>query len=235
MPCDHKFYDCTSANYQRCRECGTFRSKAPASPDVFYDDHYWSGVHSGFYEQAWNVDMHMERGVSKNRFVLDRIEARRAEAIDIGCSPGRLLYWLRWAARFETVTGIDPGSQKDIRAVGCHDGPLLTGLFPEVAFHFADDSASYISGLDVFEHLWEPEQFLKECYRILKPAGQLFLMMPFGDELLPESRFFAPAEHVYLHSRRHMRTIITDAGFDRINFDKWALGHDTVSARKPGD
>jgi SAM-dependent methyltransferase len=190
------------------------------------------GKQSSIWEQVWNVDMHAEGGVSKNHFVLDRIASTRGAALEIGCSPGRLLYWLTWAARFERVVGIDPDDPAAIRSIGCFQGELLTGLFPAAAWTLAEKSFDLIVGLDVFEHSHEPEAFLSECFRLLRPNGQLMLMLPLADGLETNSPFFNPVEHAYIHSRRNMDSMLNDAGLSSGVHSRWARGHEFVSSMK---
>ncbi len=100
---------------------------------------------------------------------------------------------------------------------------------------FDNGSASFIFAEHIFEHLDEPTEttpFLAECFRLLTDEGQLFLMMPMADDPLMEARFYAPLEHVYLHSKQNLRGLLADAGFASVKFDCWACGHETVSARK---
>lgn len=234
MSCEHQYKPCVEPkHYDRCTLCGTFHSTTALAPEELYFDGYWARQdRSLMQEQVWNVDMHTENGVSKNRFVLDKIESERGAALDIGCAPGRLLFWLQWAARFKRVVGLDPDNAEAIKTVGCFDGEMLTGLFPEAALKVPDKTFDLITGLDVFEHTPAPNVFLKECARLLKIEGQLLLMLPLAEDLTPDSRFFLPAEHVYIHSMRNLDTMLNDAGLSSGKYSRWMIGHDLVSARK---
>jgi SAM-dependent methyltransferase len=44
---------------------------------------------------------------------------------------------------------------------------------------FSDNYADTLVSFQVMEHLPEPDFFLSECIRILKPAGKLFITVPF--------------------------------------------------------
>lgn len=232
MSCSHKYQMCPVPHYEVCSSCGTFHSTAAIAPEEVYGSGYWSDARPLMQEQAWNVDMHIESGVSKNRFVLDRIASERGAALDIGCAPGRLLFWLKWAARFKKVVGIDPDDPREIKSAGCFDGDVHTGLFPEVTVKWEPSGYDLIVGLDVFEHSACPHVFLKECHRLLKPGGQLMLMMPLADDLGHHSRFFAPAEHVFIHSQKNVDEMLHDCGLASRTHSRWAVGHDVVSSRK---
>ncbi len=43
---------------------------------------------------------------------------------------------------------------------------------------FDEDSVDIITMLDAFEHLDQPEQILKECWRVLKPCGKILISFP---------------------------------------------------------
>lgn len=232
MSCEHRLIPCSiPVGYSLCDDCGTFVSDKPAT-DI-YDESYWKRAeHDGLWKQAWNVDMHTENGVSKNRFVLDMIQTERNDVLDIGCAPGRLLYWLKWAADFNRIVGVTTDEVEAVRRIGCFDGELISNLFPVATTLQPERSFDLIIALDVFEHVLDPRGFLQECFRLLRKEGQLILMLPLADDLPLDSRFFNPPEHVFIHSRRHMAQLIDDAGLVKLRFGRWTIGHETVSARK---
>lgn len=232
MSCGHEYIPSNIDGYEVCKLCKTYHSISPQDPRSMYTNGYWAGKHSSIWEQVWNVDMEIRNGVCKNRFVLDRITSNRESALEIGCAPGRLLYWLTYAARFKTIVGIDPGPPDDIRAAGCFTGPLYTGLFPEITRDWLANSFDLIAATDVFEHTPFPEEFLAECRRLLRPEGQLLLMLPLSDELPSGSQMFAPEEHVFLHSRENIIGMLKTHGLINTQFSTWTIGHDLISSRK---
>ncbi len=223
------------AGYECCSACGTYRSLL-ADPSIYASPDYWSAAHGhgNLYEQAYNCDLHTENGVSKSRFILDRIASERGAALEIGCAPGRMLYWLKWAARFNYIVGVDPAQAPTIDHISAHSADaMFTGLFPEVVSGIPNKPVyDYILAADVFEHVNEPAEFLSACARLLKPGGQLFLMLPLADGLPMDSRMFNATEHAYIHSLANLQAMFADAGFERVQMDRWASGHDTVSAFK---
>lgn len=242
LSCQHRFTPCDVPDYEHCGLCGTYHSLKAPRPEEIYGKDYWSGKNglSTFRDQNYNVEKHLERGLCKNEFVMNLIWTQdRSTALEIACAPGSLLR--RLSDQFENVTGIEVDSSydKDIQDMAGLKAGLLFGYFPEVTKEvFLSQEFSLIVGLDIFEHSHDPEAFLAECARLLKPDGQILLMTPMVD--FPEwpkglalpARFFHPIEHVYIHSYENLFHLLTDAGFAAVKADRWTLGHETITARK---
>lgn len=240
MSCIHKFVPTDlHVDYEECVLCGTFHSRKALDPKKLYLSEYWNPKkwgHSSLEDQQHNVDVHKEAGKTKCEFVLERIDTYEEEestVLELGCAPGNLLRHLH--EEFRIVIGIeaDRALELDIRRIGDHDGMLIFGLFPEVGEELPSRSVDTIIGLDIFEHAPDPAAFLKECHRLLKTGGQLFLMTPLVVPGIPfNPRFFHPAEHVWIHSQQHLSALLKDAGFRFFDFDRWTAGHETISAYK---
>ncbi|XES77646.1 MAG: class I SAM-dependent methyltransferase [Candidatus Bathyarchaeia archaeon] len=43
---------------------------------------------------------------------------------------------------------------------------------------FDDCFFDFVSATEVIEHLWNTDQFIKECYRVLKPRGYFLISTP---------------------------------------------------------
>src|SRR5687768_5874710 len=223
-------------NYGVCEFCHSYKSMVAPAPETIYDAGYWTHArgHSTLSEQVYNCERHREGGKSKYEYVLERIQVEdRSAALEIGCAPGKLLQLLRGIARFENVTGIEACAEfgPDIRHGGCFGGPLLFGFFPSITKELDAESFSLILALDVYEHSHEPEAFLAESARLLKPNGQLLLMLPLASNDL-EPRFFAPEEHVWIHSLGNMAAMLKVGGFGSMDVSRWTNGHDLLSARR---
>lgn len=237
MHCTHTFILSNKQNYEVCTDCGTYHSLIAPPPEQIYSKDYWSEKHghSSIEEQVFNVEEHTEDGISKNQFVQDRITVvDRSVALEIGCAPGCLLKRLE-VIGFEKVIGIevDTAYSRSIVDNAGDNCDIHFGYFPAITKKWFDDkSFSLIIGLDIFEHSHEPEEFLRECHRLLKPNGQLLLMLPLRttDESLPE-RFFDSIEHVFLHTDANLTLMLATVGFEDIEMDRWTAGHDMVSAR----
>ena len=95
----------------------------------------------------------------------------KGRVIDLGC--GDAPYKLDILKVADEYIGVDwRNSQHDQSNVDIFAD--LTKRLP-----FANEYADTVVSFQVMEHLPEPEFFLKECYRILKHGGGLYLTVPF--------------------------------------------------------
>lgn len=232
MSCTHSFEPSEINDYEQCSRCGTYHSLTAPDPKAIYSKDYWNGTtRSTLRDQDYNISSHIENRLTKKEFLFNQIWTQdRSSAIEIGCAPGTLLRMLRYEAGFENIVGvdIDRSCEEVIRDIGLHKGELRFGFFPAVLEKQKPESFSLVMAIDVLEHVMEPGLFLEACHRLLKPDGQLLLMLPLFTPQLPK-RFFEPVEHVFIHSKEHMIELCKDAGFEP-KFNQWTIGHDTVSA-----
>ncbi|MCU0569056.1 MAG: methyltransferase domain-containing protein [Oculatellaceae cyanobacterium Prado106] len=154
----------------------------------FYD------ASSGLWEQVWGEHMHhgyygatgTERK-ERRQAQIDLIEELLAwgkvqqaqDILDVGCGIGGSSLYL--AEKFNaSATGITLSSVQAQRATeraaaaGLKDRTRFL-VADALAMPFADDSFDLVWSLESGEHMPDKQQFLQECYRVLKPGG-IFLM-----------------------------------------------------------
>jgi len=96
--------------------------------------------------------------------------------LEIGCSSGATLLWLKQRFPNATMIGID--GFEGVRSVlgknadRCYIHDLESGL-PDL-----DVSAELILALDILEHLKEPEAMLRELLKHLAPGGRMIISLP---------------------------------------------------------
>jgi demethylmenaquinone methyltransferase/2-methoxy-6-polyprenyl-1,4-benzoquinol methylase len=127
---------------------------------------------------------------------LDRLHGDAAACIepgdrvlDLGCGTGALA--LRLARRGAGVVGVDPSpamldeAAGRLRAEGLQEQVELRSLGVAELDAFGAGSFDAVASTLVFSELSpdEVEYALDECWRILRPGGQLLI----GDEILPDS------------------------------------------------
>jgi 2-polyprenyl-3-methyl-5-hydroxy-6-metoxy-1,4-benzoquinol methylase len=136
-----------------------------------------------------------------------------ARVLDIGCGNGSYLWQMR-SLGWE-VCGVepDPKSAAHARAAGLdvRDGLLANQTLPESHFHG-------ITMTHVIEHLHDPMDTLRRCWKLLKPGGQITITTPnlgayghslFGADWLP----LDPPRHLILFTEASLRRAMENCGF----------------------
>ena len=82
-------------------------------------------------------------------------------------------------------------------------------------FPFKNDYAENIVAGEIIEHLLNPHQFLKECYRVLKPNGRLILTTPNATGLQIISGKESP-HHYFVLSKKNLHLLATKSGFKKV-------------------
>lgn len=126
------------------------------------------GTTSKDYEQL--EDRHKKVLAIFARYSFDRI-------LDVGCGNGNFSVLLKKACNTKEVYGIEI-SEKGVELAGrngvkCHQLDIDEEDFP-----FEDDYFDAIFAGEVIEHLYDPDHFLDEVYRVLKPNGIFVLTTP---------------------------------------------------------
>lgn len=154
----------------------------------FYD------ASSGLWEEVWGEHMHHgyygADGTEKKerrQAQIDLIEELLAWAgvqqatqiLDVGCGIGGSSLYL--AEKFNAkATGI---TLSPVQASRATERSQAAGLADRTSFQvadalampFANDSFDLVWTLESGEHMPDKQQFLRECYRVLKPGGTLLM------------------------------------------------------------
>jgi SAM-dependent methyltransferase len=126
--------------------------------------------------------------------------------LDVGC--GTRPYESLFAATAYVGLEIDtPGARARGRADYYYDG----GTFP-----FEPQSFDALVCSEVFEHVFNPQQFLAEMHRVLKPGGGLLLTVPFAWDEHEQPHDYAR------YTSFGLRALLQEAGFDIVECRKTA-------------
>jgi len=150
-------------NVVQCKDCGfKYINPSPTEESLKY-----------YYEDYMAHVPERINGLEKiyYRFFRNTRNARPpGRFLDIGCGNGKYLDFMR-SLGWETV-GVDagPGCEfaRQVLNLEVYDGNLWEHRFP-------DSSFDVITLWFVLEHIWDPMRLLSECYRILKPGGQIII------------------------------------------------------------
>lgn len=116
--------------------------------------------------------------------------------LDVGCGDGLLSKPI--SKMGNNVTSIDLPTITRV-AHKLHVSSVVSGDAEKLAF--AEGSFDVVLASEVVEHLWNPESFLQEAYRVLKPKGYLIVETPEGKEGL---RYDAHKHYFTVEILQHM-------------------------------
>ena len=144
------------------------------------------------------------------------VQDGRDRAIELGCATGGFLQKLRDAGW--QIQGIEPAAEAAEVARGAgfdiHTGTLESVAIPNESFNAA-------CAWMVIEHLPDPRSSLSEIARVLRPDGWFAFSVPNAgcwERLLFGSCWYVwePPRHLQHFTSACIRSLLADAGFDRI-------------------
>ena len=214
------YYSYSSFSYVKCRKCSlVFQNPQPLFEDLSkrYDDEYFR------YEIANEKKFLnlMLKGLDDIGFGKLDFSATGKSVLDIGCATGELLFYLK--ERGWETAGVEICSEaaefgNRERKVNISDMPLEKNSFNDKSF-------SFIHASHLIEHLNEPDFFLKEVYRLLKPGGFFAVVTPnidgFQSRLFKERWRSAIADHMFLFSRKTLIKMAENCGFKALKTATW--------------
>lgn len=138
--------------------------------------------------------------------------------LDVGCGNGSYLDLMKQVG-WQTF-GVEPGAAgaQYARSKGhkIFQGELLDAQYQDACF-------DALVLCQVLEHVWNPVETLKECYRVLRPGGTIVVDVPNFE--ICELSVFGPCwyalhvpHHLYHFSKRTLQLIMEQAGFE---ITKW--------------
>jgi SAM-dependent methyltransferase len=88
---------------------------------------------------------------------------------------------------------------------------MLHGNLAELPL--ADNSVDVVVNFQVIEHLWDQGQFLRECFRVLAPGGELLISTPNRITFSPGRDTPLNPFHTRELNAAEMTELLEDAGF----------------------
>lgn len=156
-----------------------------------------------------------------NRSVADHnsmfIPARiRGNLLDVGCGNGGLLRHLQGLGWQVEGIDIDPVAVESARKRGftVHRGTLMEQKYP-------DNKFDAITMSHLIEHVPQPAELLRECFRILKPCGQVVIVTPNADSFLhrvfkANCMILEPPRHLHIFTISGLRRLVKESGFRNV-------------------
>ena len=186
----------------KCQKCGLVRSNPIADIQQL----------SKLYEKSL-----MTYDQEVNNLVLTYIDSvkpilnklpKDTKILEIGCGNGFVLKAI-YDLGYKNVYGIEPS----IDAVNKSDPKIIKNIKINVLEPnlFPKNSFDFIFFFQTFDHIPTPNQFLKECYQLLKPNGYILSFNhnidSLSSKLLKEKSPIIDIEHTFLYSPKTIRNI----------------------------
>jgi MPBQ/MSBQ methyltransferase len=143
-------------------------SQHPMFQGGFINFGYWKGI-----ERPWNSDKRARSSAQLYELALDGLALQPTDAIlEVGCGRGLGLKLLHDKMPQARLTGVD-GSPAQV------DRCRIGGVPAEVLYAnaerlpFINASFDKVVSVEAVQHFHQPEKFLKEAARVLRPGGRI--------------------------------------------------------------
>jgi len=144
--------------------------------------------------------------------------------LDAGCNTGSISGEL--VERGNTVYGIDVNPEAV--AIANYHG-IFAKVCPVEKLTFEDNFFDYCIAFELLEHLYNPEDGVKELYRVLKPGGKLIGSVPYPKGMFAFSSKYQRIFHQHNFTKEGLRELL-DNFFKSINIKAKHVG-DSPSER----
>ena len=181
-----------------------------------------TSVNRTWYERYWDKDLvppdHDLLTVERVSCFLSVAKDKQL-VLDLGCGSGRATRLLEKAGK--KVIGLDISAEALRRASRLGGASSYVQADCDAQPPFADQSFEAVYCAEVIEHLLDPESLVRECYRLLKPAGILFLSTPYHARIkncviaaIAFERHFDPiGPHIRFFTSTSLRGLLATNGF----------------------
>jgi SAM-dependent methyltransferase len=175
-----------------------------------------------YYEELWaGLPDTLEPPLLELRLAFLRGEVRSGDrALDVGCGTGEFTAALV-AAGAEAV-GVDVAEAALERARTRHPGVDFTLVPIDGPLPFDVGAFDLVWASEVIEHVADTARWLSEIRRVLAPRGRLLVTTPSHGRLrlllAGVEGFSEPlGDHLHLYTKRSLRTLLEEFGFERID------------------
>lgn len=202
--------------HRKCENCKTvFTSPRPTEDKIieYYNDFEAPNMWTKLLLET-DVDRKKMQYKPRVDLILNHIDVGRNTLFaDIGAGSGAFCLALEQAGVADEVIALDVSDQ-------CIDACKANGLKTiHGSVSDLDDGAfDLLTMNDLVEHLFNPESFLSECYKKLKPNGYLVIATPNGEgfdfKIMKEATLnITPPEHINYFNPNSIQLLMERVGF----------------------
>ena len=194
----------------KCNKCGLVRTREVVNPSTL-NSLYSRSV---FTYQNLTDNLRLSYGQvikDASRFT------KKNDFLEIGCGNGFILAEAQKIG-FKRVFGVEPSRDAVNRAKPGIKSRIKVDILKRNLFK--ENSFDLIAAFQVFDHIPDPNKFLKICRSLLKPGGLLVLMNhdvnALSAKLLGEKSPIFDIEHTFLYSQQTISKMIDLNGLQKV-------------------
>ncbi len=200
--------------FVRCRDCGLVFVNPQLEEGVVLEEYRTAATNDLWFE-VLTSERQQELDRAKFGEVLDALEPYRGKLLDVGCSIGLFLA-LAGERGWET-RGLEPAPRAREHAREAYGLDVRPEPLEEAGL--AERTFDAVVLLSVLEHATEPLGLLRECARVLRPGGALYVIVPNVESLAcrvlgAQARTFDGRNHLVYFSPATLADALGRAGFE---------------------
>ena len=208
-------------SYERCADCATLLMNPRAPVEMLHE----------FYERSenyafWNEHIFpASEDTRRERIFRPRVERLLGLCSSLGVSEGTMLEagagfgtfaaLVAEMSAFERVIALEPTPSL---AESCRGRGVETVEAPFESNGLAESSIDVIAAFEVLEHLFSPEEFVREAGRLLRPGGLVVISVPniagFDTLVLGKEANAIDHEHVNYFNPASLGALLERFGFE---------------------
>lgn len=210
--------------YRRCTQCSTIYMSPRPSPDVM-GDYYASSENYEYWATHIFPASEASRREKIHKPWLQRVVdfctafgVTRGTLLEVGAGFGTFAAVATESGAFSRVVAVEPTPEL---AQACRDRgvDVIESRIEDITDEVAD--VDVVVSFEVFEHLFDPAELLRQCARLLRPGGMLVLSCPNGEgfdiAMLGAESLAVDPEHVNLFNPGSLGRLLNANGFDTLD------------------
>lgn len=197
-------------SFSICKSCNTMQLDKLINLDILYSISHNTTSVGKTWENYFNLF------IGK---INDRIEDKNI--LEIGCPSGKL------AMRCDNYKNwfiVDPNKNDDIKF---KDNIIFVKGFFDDSFNL-EDNVDVIIHSHLFEHIYEPNRFLKKCYEVLPADGEMIFGVPNMQNMVDKTLFVGIFfEHTIFLNKENISYLLNKNGFEIVEIIDYE-NHSTI-------
>ena len=204
----------------KCNKCGLVRSTPTA--DISHLNKLYEKSLLTYDEEIKNLTCTYINAIKP----IIKTFSKDANILEIGCGNGFVLEKI-YNLGYKNIFGIEPSIDATAKTNSKIKKNIITNILKPGLFN--KGKFDFIFFFQTFDHIPEPNKFLKECFNLLKPNGKILAFNhnidSLSSKIFREKSPIVDIEHTFLYSPKTIKTIFQKNGFmvDRIYSPKNTL------------